>query len=130
MDDIKREAGTLLTSLQVLNGSGLPSKVQKVSQRIGYTDKTEWRKSTDVDYHAGKVLEWLKNCRQSKLRSVVNIMSVAGVTYNASVEHQCLMAYCKHGGGEAKLADDAKARLCQSGEPKRAAVRETYEGIF
>ena len=130
MDDIKKEACALLPTLQVLNGSGLPSKVQKVSQRISYTDKTEWRKSTDVDYHAGKLLEWLKNCRHSKLRSVVNIMSVAGVTYNASVEHQCLMAYCKHGGGEAKLADDAKARLCQGGEPKRAAVRETYEGIF
>ena len=57
-------------------------------------------------------------------------MSVSGLTYNASVDHQVLMAYYKHGDGDSKLVDDAKARLCQAGEPRRAAARESYDGMF
>ena len=130
MESMTREASALLPSLKMLNGSGMPSNAQRKVSRIGYTDKTEWKSATDVDYHAGKVLEWLKNCKNSRLRGAINIMSASGLTYSASVDHQVLMAYYKHGDGISNLAADAKARLCQAGEPKPAPAREDYATVF
>ena len=60
--DMEKEARLLLPHCQQLDGSGLPSKVEKSMKRVG-AKPPAWKDKDEVTASIAYFLDWLKNRR-------------------------------------------------------------------
>ena len=108
--EMEKEAKLLLPHCKQLDGSGLPSKVEKAMKRVG-AKQPVWKDKDEVTASIEYFRAWLK--KPSQLRKHMNILQLGGLFYTTHVDILIMCAYMKC-EGEGTIADDAIARLCQA----------------
>ena len=112
----QEEAKALLPHMKTLNGSGLPSTIEKANGKamLGKPKKEElWKDPDDVKRAVAYLLEW--GSKPSGLRKVTQAMNMGSLSYCAYADWMAVAAYLKVGSGKdrASVEVDAVARLCQ-----------------
>ena len=122
--DMAKEAKALKPHLAMLNGFGLPVRLDIIKKtQLGGGKSYPWKAQSEVEASMKFIVEW--SSKPSPMRKAVRILQLGGLFYTAHVDHLCFHAYrtVGHGTGEGIPQADAVARLCQaSGSTAKAGT--------